>query len=195
VGSFLTNLNFDPQGDGFSYIRDLANNFIPAYDFNSVNIMETFSPLINVDIMWMGELTTRAEMKRTRNLNLAFANGLLTEILSDEYTIGAGYRFTRMDLIIKTKKSQQSFSNDLNLRVDLSMRKNKTNLRSLTEIGDQITQGSSNVTIKTTADYRLSDKFEVRLFYDRIMNNPFVATAFKTANTNVGVSFRFTLAQ
>jgi cell surface protein SprA len=195
VGSFLTNLNYETQGDGFSYVRDLANNFIPAFEFNSVNIMETFSPLINVDIIWVSDLTTRAEMKRTRNLNLAFANGLLTEMLSDEYSIGAGYRFTRMDLIIKTKNSQQKYSNDLNLRVDLSIRKNKTNLRSLMDVGDQITQGSSSLNIKTTADYQLSDRFQLQLFFDRIMNNPFVATAFKTANTNVGVSFRFTLTQ
>jgi cell surface protein SprA len=28
VGSFITNLNYEEQADGFSYVRDIANNFI-----------------------------------------------------------------------------------------------------------------------------------------------------------------------
>jgi len=181
--------------DGFNYMRDLANNFYAPYDFNSVNISEMFNPLINVDVMWMGDLTTRAEMRRSRNLNLSFANNQLTETTSNEYTVGVGYRFTQMDLIIKTRNRQQAYSNDLNLRVDLSYRKNKTVLRKLVENDDQITAGQSSFTIKTTADYRLSDRFEMRLFYDKIINNPFTSLSFPTSNANMGVSFRFTLAQ
>ncbi len=195
VGSFLTNLKYDEEGDGFSYIRDIAENFIPAYDFNTVNIMETFSPLINVDVMWMSDLTTRGEIKRTRNLNLAFANNQLTETLSSEYTLGVGYRFTQMDLIIKTKRSQQAYSNDLNIRADFSFRKNKTLLRQLDEDKDQLTAGQSAFTIKTYADYMLSDRFQMRVFFDKIINTPYTSLSFATSNTNIGVSFRFTLAQ
>ncbi len=195
VGSFITNLNYLEQADGFSYVRDIAGNFITPYDFNSVNIMETFSPLINVDINWQGDFTSRGEIKKSRNLTLAFANNQLTEILSDEYTVGMGYRFKQMDLIIKTKNSQQAYSNDLNLRADFSYRKNKTVLRKIVENDDQITAGQSAFTIKTTADYMLSDRFQLRVFFDKILNNPFTQLSFPTSNTNVGVSFRFTLAQ
>jgi cell surface protein SprA len=195
VGSFLTNLNYYEQNDGFSYVRDIANNFVTPYDFNSVNIMETFSPLINMDIMWHSDLTTRGELKRSRNLTLSFANNQIIEVLSNEYTIGAGYRFTNMDLIIKTKNSQRAYSNDLNLRADLSYRKNKTVLRKIVENDDQITAGQSAFTIKTTADYMLSDRFQLRLFFDKVLNNPFTSLSFPTSNTNLGVSFRFTLAQ
>ncbi|HKI89374.1 MAG TPA: cell surface protein SprA, partial [Draconibacterium sp.] len=195
VGSFITNLNYFEQGDGFSYIRDIANNFISPYDFNSVSIMETFSPLINMDIMWVNDLTTRAEVKRSRNMTLSFANNQLTEVLSNEYTFGIGYRFTQMDLIIKTKNSQKSYSNDLNLRADLSYRKNKTILRKIVENDDQITAGQSAFTIKTYAEYQLSDRFQMRVFFDKILNNPFTSLSYPTSNTNVGVSFRFTLAQ
>ncbi len=195
VGSFISNLNYAEQNDGFSYVRDIANNFITPYDFNSVSIMETFSPLINMDIMWHSDLTTRGEVKRSRNLTLSFANNQIIEVLSNEYTIGAGYRFTQMDLIIKTKSSQQAYSNDLNLRADLSYRKNKTVLRKIVEDDDQITAGQSAFTIKTTADYMLSDRFQLRVFFDKVLNNPFTSLSFPTSNTNFGVSFRFTLAQ
>jgi cell surface protein SprA len=195
VGSFLTNLNYAAESDGFTYIRDLSNNFISPYDFNSVNIIESLSPLINMDIMWMSDLTTRGEIKRTRSLQLAFANNQLTETVSNEYTVGVGYRFTQMDLIIKTKKSQQAYSNDLNIRADFSYRKNLTLLRQLDEDKDQLTAGQSAFTIKTYADYMLSDRFQMRVFFDKIINTPFTSLSFPTSNTNIGVSFRFTLAQ
>ena len=195
VGSFLTNLKYAAESDGFTYIRDLSNNFISPYDFNSVSIIESLSPLINIDIMWMSDLTTRGEIKRTRSLQLAFANNQLTETMSNEYTVGVGYRFTQMDLIIKTKKSQQAYSNDLNIRADLSYRKNLTLLRQLDEDKDQLTAGQSAFTIKTYADYMLSDRFQMRIFFDKIINTPFTSLSFPTSNTNIGVSFRFTLAQ
>ena len=157
--------------------------------------METFSPLINLDIMWMSDLTTRGEIKRTRNLVLAFANNQLTETLSSEYTLGLGYRFTQMDLIIKTKRKQQAYSNDLNIRADISYRKTKTLLRKLDEDRDQLTAGQGAFSIKTYAEYMLSDRFQMRVFFDKIMNNPYTSLSFATSNTNIGVSFRFTLAQ
>lgn len=195
VGSFLTNLNYMTQDDGFSYIRDIQNNFLPQYEFNSVSINETFSPLINMDITWINDLTTRSEIKRSRSIALSFANNQITETLSSEYIVGVGYRFTRMDLILKTKNSQRSYSNDLTLRTDLSFRKNKTILRRLVEDTDQITAGQSAVTIKTTADYMLSDRFQLRVYFDKVINEPLTSVSFPTSNTNIGVSFRFTLAQ
>jgi cell surface protein SprA len=116
------------------------------------------------------------------------------EVLSNEMVFGLGYRFTKMDLIIKTKKSQKAYSNDLNIRADLSFRKSKTILRKIVEEDEQLTAGQGSVTLKTTADYMLSDRFQLRLYFDKILNNPYKGS-FRTSNTNLGVSFRFTLAQ
>ena len=194
VGSYVTNLNYIANTDGFSYVKDLADNFVPPYDFNSVSIVEAFNPLINIDITWVSDFTTRGEIKRARNLNLSFANNQLTEVLTSEYTLGLGYRFTHMDLIIKTKNSQKAYSNDLNVRADISYRKSKTILRQLDSNENQLTAGQGNFTIKTYADYRLSDKFEMRVFYDRVLNDPFTSLSYRTTNSNFGVSFRFTLS-
>jgi cell surface protein SprA len=196
VGSFLTNLDYNTSafGDGFSYFRNSLGNFVGPYDINSVSITEQFAPLINMDITWINDFETRAELKSSRNLALSFANNQLTEVLSKEMSFGIGYRFTRMDLIIKTKKSQKAYSNDLNIRADVSFTKNLAVLRKLVEDNSQATAGQNNITIKTTADYQLSDRFQLRLYYDRIVNKPLIGS-FNTSNTNFGVSFRFTLAQ
>ncbi|MFY9152856.1 MAG: cell surface protein SprA [Prolixibacteraceae bacterium] len=200
VGSFISNLDYNEKlyGDGFSYVRrvigDRQGDFVGPNDINSVSISEQFSPLINVDITWINDFETRAELKSSRNLALSFANNQISEVISNEMVFGLGYRFTRMDLIIKTKKSQKSYSNDLNIRADLSFRKNLTILRKIVEEGELLTAGQYATTLKTTADYMLSDRFQLRLYYDRIINKPKVGS-FNTANTNFGVSFRFTLAQ
>lgn len=198
VGSFISNLAYKEKEDGFSYARrfigDVQGDFVGANDINSVSISEQFSPLINIDITWINDFETRAEYKSSRSLALSFANNQISEVISKEMVFGMGYRFTRMDLIIKTKKSQKAYSNDLNIRADLSFRKNLTILRKIVEDGDLLSAGQYSTTLKTTADYMLSDRFQMRLYYDRIINKPKVGS-FNTSNTNFGVSFRFTLAQ
>jgi cell surface protein SprA len=198
VGSFITNLDYNDAeyDDGFSYvINEISGNFTSQYDINAVSITEQLSPLINLDITWLNDLTTTAEINRSRNLTLNFANNQLTEVLTNEYSFGMGYRFERMDLIIKTKRSQKAYSNDLNIRADVSFRKNKTLIRKLVEETDQLTAGQNAITIKTTADYMLSDRFQLRVYFDKIINKPFTSLSFPTSNTNFGLSFRFTLAQ
>jgi cell surface protein SprA len=196
VGSFISNLDYNDKvySDGFSYVRNTLGDFIGPNDINSVSISEQFSPLIGLDMTWVNDFETRVEMKTTRNLALSFSNNQLTEVLSNEMVFGVGYRFTKMDLIVKTKKSQKAYSNDLNIRADLSFRKNKTVLRKIVEEDEQLTAGQNNVTLKTTADYMLSDRFQLRLYYDKVLNHPLVGS-FNTSTTNFGVSFRFTLAQ
>jgi len=194
VGSYSSNLNYYKQADGFSYVRDLSNNLVPVYDLNSVSIREVLSPLINLNITWTNDLTTKMEINRSRTVSLSFSNNQLTETQSSEYAFDVGYRFKNMDMIIKTKKKQKLYSNDLDLTAGLSLTRNKTTLRKLDET-DQITAGQSMLSLETTADYRLSDKFQIKLYFDRVVNTPFTSSAYKTSTTNFGFSFRFTLNQ
>jgi cell surface protein SprA len=85
-------------------------------------------------------------------------------------------------------------SSDLNVRADFSIRDNRTIIRKLEENVDQITAGQRVVKINFNFDYVLSDRFNLRLFFDRIVNKPFVSLSYPTANTNIGFSIRFTLA-
>ncbi|WP_146141956.1 cell surface protein SprA [Prolixibacter denitrificans] len=194
VGSFISNLNYDELGDGFSYVRDYQDNFLPKNDINAISINESFSPLFNVDVTWLNNLTTRFEYRKSRNLTLSLTNNQLTEVYNNEMSVGLGYRFEDLKLFIKTKNSQKTLNNDLQVRADFGLRKNKTVLRKLVESDDQLTAGQQAMTIKLSADYNLSEAFIVRLYYDRIVNNPFISLSYPTANSNIGVSFRFTLS-
>jgi cell surface protein SprA len=195
VGSYTTNLAAkDEDGDGFLDINELTNNFYNLYDANSISINEQFNPLINVDMIWKNNFSTKFEIKRTRNLILSLTNTQLTEVASNEVIFGLGYRFDNFGMIIGSGSRQKKYNSDLNLRGDLSIRKNSTIIRKIVDEVDQLTSGQKVVTLKLSADYVLSNRFNLRLYYDRIVNTPYVSLSYPTTTTEFGASIRFTLA-
>lgn len=173
---------------------DQNDNFIPEYQITTVTISEQFSPLVNFDVTWQNKLTTRFEIKKDRNLSMSFANNQLTEVKGNEYVAGAGYVFEGVKLPFELKKGTP-IKSDLKLRADVSVRNNRTVIRRVVqEVPDQITAGQRIIAIKFTADYQVGTNLNLRLFYDRTVNRPFLSTAFPTANTNAGISIRFTLS-
>ncbi|MBS0011278.1 MAG: hypothetical protein KFF49_07700, partial [Bacteroidales bacterium] len=109
--------------------------------------------------------------------------------------IGAGYRFDDVQIVLRTGGRQQALRSDLNLRFDFSIRDNKTISRKLIEDVNQPVAGQRIFSIRTTADYVLSDRFNLQVFFDHNLNDPFVATTYTTSNTNFGFSLKFTLIQ
>jgi cell surface protein SprA len=160
-----------------------------------VTINEQFSPLINVDLNWKNNLTTRFEWKKSRTVSLNLTSNQIADARINELIFGAGYRFDNVQIIFKTGAGQRALKSDLNLRFDLSIRDNKTIARKLVEDVNQPVVGQRVFSIGTTADYALSDRFNLQIFADHTINNPFVASTFPTSNTNFGFSLKFTLIQ
>ncbi len=195
IGSYTTNLNYEFDGNGINNIRDLQKNFIQQYEINVVTVSEQFSPLINVDLNWKNNLTTRIEWKKSRTVSLNLTSNQIAEARINELVFGAGYRFDDVQIIIRTGGAQKALKSDLNLRLDLSIRDNKTIARKLIENVNQPVAGLKVFTVGATADYVLSDRFNLQIFADHTMNNPFVSNSFPTSNTNFGFSLKFTLVQ
>jgi cell surface protein SprA len=195
IGSYTTNLNYEIGDGGLNNIRDLQNNFIQQYEFDAVSLNEQFSPLINVDMNWKNSMTTRFEWKKSRTVSLNLTSNLVADARINELTFGAGYRFDNVQIILKSKMGQKLLKSDLNLRLDFSVRDNKTITRKLVENVNQPVTGQKVIAVSVTADYVLSDRFNLQIFADQTINNPFVATTYPTTNTNFGFSLKFTLAQ
>jgi len=195
IGSFTTNLNYFADGNGVNNIRDLQKNFIQKYEINTVTVSEQFSPLINIDMNWKSNLTSRFEWRKSRTVSLNLTGNQITDNRVNELVVSAGYRFDDVQIILKTGGSQRALKSDLNIRLDFSVRDNKTVARKLVENVNQPVAGIKIFTVGATADYVLSDRFNLQLFADHAMNNPFVANTFPTSNTNFGFSLKFTLAQ
>ena len=198
IGSFVGNINFkDTIGDGFTWVRDQggAGNFISRYEIGQISISEQFSPLLNIDVRLQNDMTSRIEFKKSRNLSLGLANHQLTEVTSNEFIFGVGYIFKDVLISIKSGGTTRTFKSDLTVKADFSIRNNKNILRKVVENYDQISSGQRIITINTSADYQLSPRFTIRLFFDRIMNRPYVSSQFPNRNTSAGISIRFSLAQ
>lgn len=192
IGGFTTNILFsDIDDDGYTFVQDAMNNYLPRYEVAQVSITEQYSPLINLDATWQNSLITKVEFKKSRNLALSFANNQMTEVASSEVTLGLGYRFKDVEINLANK----DFKSDLNLKFDFSIRNNKTILRKIVEDVNQISAGQKVISINTSAEYQLSQKFTIRAFFDKVINNPYISSQFLTSNTNAGISMRFSLAQ
>jgi cell surface protein SprA len=195
IASFTSNLDYAPDADGLSWNTDLQNNFIPQFELNSVSINEQFAPLIGIDVGFENSLSTRFSINKQRTVALSLANNQVIEMQNNEVVIGAGYRFNQVQIIINAGNGPKQFKSDLNLRADLSIRDSRTVIHKLVEQDDSPSAGQQNVTIKFSADYKLGPSFNLRLFFDRLVNKPFVSTTFPTANTNIGFSVTFQLVQ
>lgn len=205
IGSFTSNINF--RGDtvnGRVYPRvDYENNvnikgdFFPIYEMGMVSINEQFSPLINFDMTLQNSLLAKLEMKKSRILTMSFANNQLTEVSSDEFVIGTGYRFKDVPLSFSGLGGggSRTFKSDLNIKADFSIRNTKTVLRSIDTELNQVSQGQKVMSINTSIDYMFSQTLTLRFFFDKIINNPYLPSQYRNSNTNGGFSLRFSLAQ
>ncbi|NJK86613.1 MAG: cell surface protein SprA [Bacteroidales bacterium] len=194
IGSFTNYVDLAFAVDGLTYIRDLQNNFYPDLMISAVSINEKLSPLVGVDMTWNNSLSTRFEIASSRILALTLTNNRLVETRNNDFTIGAGYRLKEVPLLINQKR----YESDLNLKFDVTVRDNKAIIRELSpyidpNIEPPIPTGQRNFKLGFTADYAMSERFNIQFFFDRSVNNPHTSRNPLTADTNFGFSMRFTL--
>ncbi len=201
LGSFSSNVNF--RGDTINgivvptNINEANGDFFPQYQFSMVTITEQFSPLINIDMTLQNSLLAKLELKKSRNLSLSFSNNQLTEVTSNEFVLGLGYRFKEVPISFSSfgGGAGKTFKSDLNLKTDFSIRNNKTVLRSIDSDLNQVSAGQKVITISTSVDYMLSQSLTLRFFFDKTITNPFLPSQYRNSTTKGGISLRFSLAQ
>ena len=197
INAFTTNLQYQANSSGNSPIRDLSSNFIPRYDIAQVSIIESFSPLLGIDMTFKGpsQFNVRVEYKKDRSLSLTYTGSQLTDIRGSEISIGSGYRINKLKLPFKVGGKTTILQNDLVLNIDFSYRKSLNVLRRVIEQSNLPSSGLNSYSIKFSADYIINDRFSVRFFWDTNINQPVIATSYPNSNTAFGFSIRFTLAQ
>jgi cell surface protein SprA len=192
LSNYTTNLNGQFDAQGFATEEDMAGNYISQKQILTMSILEQFAPLLGVDMTLQNEIMVKLEIKKDRNIALSLTNNQITEIKGSEFVLGSGYTWRKLQLPFKIGGKNIEPS-DLRLRLDVSVRDNKTITRKIIENQNQATAGQRMVSIKFSGDYSLSKQLMVRLYFDRIVNTPFVSTSFPTANTNAGFALRFQL--
>lgn len=216
VGSYSSFTSYREFMNGIGFISDVATgNPVPScpFDISTVSINETFSPLLGVDMTFQNNLTAKVEYRKTRVLTLSMTSQQITETRSNDFVIGTGYKVTGLNLFapkrtVKAKKKKKSnaeeqsasttnsrgFSNDLNLRLDLSFRNQSAICRDIPTVLSRATSGNKAVQVSFSADYALSRFLTLTAYYDRQMNKPLLtSSSYPTTTQDFGVSLKFIL--
>lgn len=204
--SYVTNLNYEENAEGLPTALDASEyeNFIPFRQINTVSVSEQFSPLIGFDMTIntdkQNEPQIRVEWKKDRTMSLGMTNYQISETKSNSLVLGVGFTFKEVpNPFIRHRKSRLPLAfledTELAIRADLTIRDNVTLIRKMVERQNQVTAGQRLISLKTSADMKVSDKLTLRFFYDHQLTRPKISTSFPTSNINSGISLRFTLSQ
>jgi cell surface protein SprA len=204
IGGYSNNLLYDTDGGGNVYTRSPVQNptfagtsqsanFNQKYTMSTVVIDERFSPLIKVDLQfnkpgWQGNF----EFKKDKTVALNLTGPQIIETKGQEYVVGIGYRYPKLT-IKKLSIQGKPLQSDLNIKVDVSFRKNVTIIRRVVDEISTPTGGTNIITLRSAIDYQLTQNINLRIFYDWIHNTPQTSASFPTSNTNAGFSLRINL--
>jgi cell surface protein SprA len=188
INSFRSNFEYDQNPDG----KDTAGNFYNKMIIANINLVEQFNPLIRVDFEMKNSFKFLAEMKKDRSLSMSFDNNLLTEVQGLEYVLGLGYRIK--DVILSSQLADNPtgiIKSDINIKVDFSLRKNKTIVRYLDYDNNQLGGGQNIWSAKLTADYSFSKNLTAIFFYDHSFSKPVISTSYPLTNIRAGFTMRY----
>jgi cell surface protein SprA len=178
------------------FIDSVSGNFIPYFLVPNITIQESFSPLIGFDITTVSQLSASFQYKKSRQLSLSLVDYQLSEVNSTEWTFGGSLRRRGFDLPFKlpgTKKKK--LDNDVNFRLDLSMRDDATSNSRLDQNNSFSTGGQKIVSIQPSIDYVLNNRVNVKFYFDQRKVIPYISTSAPVTNTRAGVQIRISLAQ
>lgn len=174
------------------------NNYIPFFLVPNITIQEQFAPLIGIDMTFSNQLSLKFEYVKQRQLSMSLIDYQLSEVRSTEYTFGGGFRKRGLKLPFKlpfTKSDTKKLDNEINFRFDFKVRDNVTSNSRLDQNSAFATNGSKEITISPTVDYYISNRINVKLYFDQRRVNPYISSSPPTVDTRAGVQLRISLAQ
>lgn len=221
VGSYSTYSTYMEFMNGLGFVSNATTgNPTPSSMFNvsSVSINEAFSPLLGVDMTFLNNLTAKLEYRSTRVLNLSMTSVQINEASSHDWVVGMGYRINDFKLFggTKTRKAKgkkgrkaddkatattnsngrNGTNNDLNLRLDVSYRKQANICRDIASITSSASSGNTAFKFSFMADYTLSRMLTLSFYYDRQTNTPLLSSSsYPTTTRDFGLSVKFSLTR
>ncbi|MGG9960680.1 cell surface protein SprA [Ferruginibacter sp. SUN106] len=189
-----------------SFYDTLSKNFIPYFLVPNISIGEQFAPLLGVDMMFTNQMQFKFEYAKSRQLSLSLIDFQLSEVRSSEFSIGAGYRKRGMKLLggltlpkfLQSKKpnaSKTKLENEINFRLDFKIRDNVTANSRLDQDNNFATGGSKEITINPTVDYYLSNRVQIKFYFEQRRVIPYISSSAPITNTRAGVQVNVSLAQ
>ena len=223
IGSYASYSTYREYMDGMGFITDATTgNPVPnsMYNVSTVSINESFAPLIGLDVTLQNNMTCKVEYRTTRVLSLSMTSVQINEALSKDFVIGMGYKISNFNLFgsgssrkirktqsgrngkdnkqqtATTNKGKSGVNHDLNLRLDISFRKQASITRDIATVTSTASSGNSAFKMSFMADYTLSRLLTLSAYYDRQTNTPLLASSsYPTTTQDFGVSLKFSLTR
>lgn len=186
----------DPLGYGSPQFQDpVSGNYVPFFLVPNVTISEAFEPLIGVDVTTVGQMNIKAEYRKSRQLSLSLIDYQLSETNGTEWVFGFAWRKRGFSLPFKLPfMKSKKLENDINFKLDLSMRDDFTSNSRLDQANAYSTGGQKVWTISPSIDYVLNNTVNIKLFFDQRRSTPYISTSAPTVNTRAGLQVRVSLA-
>ena len=198
-GSYSTWVGVNEKNKQVGFVRDVTSDMpspSAAYDISSVSLTESFSPLIGLNLTMKNSLSVKAEYRKQRNITLNVTSVQLTEGHTNEFVIGGGYTIKNLNFITKRRDgSEKKVSNDLKLQVDFSYKDARMILRKIEEGISQASSGNRVFAVKISADYVLSQKINLQLFYDHQGTTPLISSSYPVKTDNIGLNIKLMLTR
>ena len=191
ISGFTNNLQYNNE-NAFSN-KNSAGSYEPQLLISAATLVDEFSPLLKVDMKMRNSFSLRGEIKTDRTLTMNFNNSTLTDIKGTEYILGMGYVFKDVKVNTRFTGKKQTLRGDINLRADVSLRDNLTQIRSVDEDNNQISGGQRLFSIKFTADYRLSSNLTASFYYNHQTSKYAISTTFPRQAINGGFNIIYNL--
>lgn len=177
-------------------------NYIPFDNVTAVQIQENFRPFIGFNLALKSGLTASINYDRSRTLTFSNGSLQLADNRSQGLSLNIGYRKDKLNWNFRLGSKDINLTNSLKAELRLDMKDTRVFTRQLSTssiglqpiIDDQITQGTINWNIQPSIDYVVNDRVNVRLFFERRINDPFTSLTYYTSFSRGGFQIRFTLA-
>lgn len=221
VGSYSSYSTFQEYMNGLGFICDATTgNPVPGSMFNvsTVSINEAFSPLLGIDMTFHNNLTCKLEYRKTRVLSLSMTSIQVNEAVSNDWVVGMSYKINNFKLFGGRRRRRvrssnagrqnnnssstsstargSGFNTDLNLRLDLSYRKQASICRDIATMTSSASSGNTAFKLSFSADYTLSRLLTMSFYYDRQTNTPLLSSSsYPTTTQDFGLSLKFSLTR
>ena len=191
ISSFTNNLQYN---DATAYTeKNIAGNYESQRLIASATLVDEFSPLLKIDMKMKNSFSLRGEIKKDRTLTMNFNNSTITDIAGTEYVFGLGYVFKDVKMNTRFTGKKTTLKGDVNLRADVSLRDNLTQIRYVDEDNDQISGGQKLFSIKFTADYKLNSNLTASFYYNHQTSKYAISTTFPRQSINGGINIIYNL--
>ena len=188
----------------------------------TVSINESFAPFLGLDVTFFNNMTCKLEYRSTRTLSLSMTSVQINESRSNDWVVGMGYKINDVKLFGwnapknkrskgksanrqqnqqsassgSQKKNNNGFNNDLNLRLDLSLRSQAAVTRDIASMTSNASSGNAAFKLSFSADYTMSRLLTMSFYFDRQKNTPLLSSSsYPTTTQDFGLSLKFSLTR